>query len=64
MYIIICEMDCRPGLMNVIGFLGMVYWDDPDGWDGDGGGREFKDGEQMYTCGRFMSMNGITTTIL
>ena len=40
-----------PGLMNEIGCLGMVYWDDPDGWDGDGGGRGFKDGELMYTCG-------------
>ena len=23
-----------PGLMNEIGCLGMVYWDDPEGWDG------------------------------
>ena len=24
-----------------------VHWDDPDGWDGEGGGREFQDGEHM-----------------
>ena len=26
-------------------------------------GRGVKDGEQMYTCGGFMSMHGKTTTI-
>ena len=38
-------------------------WDDPVGWDGDGGGRGVQDGQHMYTCGRFMSMYGKTTTI-
>ena len=28
-----------PGLMNVIGSFGMVYWNDPEGWDGEGGGK-------------------------
>ena len=38
-------------------------WDDPVGWDGDGGGRGVQDGQHMYTCGRFMSMYGKTSTI-
>ena len=36
----------------------MVHWDDPEGWDGEGGGREGQDGEHMYTHGWFMSMYG------
>ena len=27
------------------------YWDDPEGWDWKGGGREVQDGEHMYTHG-------------
>ena len=32
--------------------------DDPEGWDGEGGGGGVQDGEHMYTHGRFMSMYG------
>ena len=39
-------------------------WDDPERWDGEGGGRWVQDGEHMYTRGRFMSMYGKTNTIL
>ena len=39
-------------------------WDDPEGWDGEGSGREAKDGEHMYTHGGFKSMYGKTNTIL
>ena len=53
-----------PGLMHNTGCSGLVYWDDPEGWDGEGGGREVQDGEHMYTHGGFMSMYGKTTTIL
>ena len=28
-----------PGLMNETGCLGMVYWDDPEGCDGESSGR-------------------------
>ena len=35
-----------PGLMHE---TGLVHWDDPEGWDGEGGGREGQDGEHMYT---------------
>ena len=29
----------------------LVHWDDPEGWDGEGGGREVQDGKHMYTHG-------------
>ena len=38
------------------GCLGLVHWDDPEGWYGEGGGRGFRMGE--YTCGGFMLMYG------
>ena len=50
--------------MHETGCLGLVHWDDPAGWDGEGGGRGVQDGEHMHTCGRFMSMYGKTNTIL
>jgi len=53
-----------PGLIHDTGFLGLVHWDDPEGWDGEGGGRGVQDGEHMYTHGRFKSMYGKTNTIL
>ena len=53
-----------PGLMHDTGCSGLMHWDDPEGWDGEGGGRGVQDGKHMYTCGRFMSMYGKTTTIL
>ena len=53
-----------PGLMHETGCSGLVHWDDPEGWDGEGGGRGVQDEEQMYTPGWFMSMYGKTTTIL
>ena len=29
-----------PGSMHDTGCSGLVHWDDPEGWDGEGGGRE------------------------
>ena len=43
---------------------GLVHWDDPEGWDGEGGVGGVQDGEHMCTCGGFMSMYGKTNTIL
>ena len=37
---------------------GMVHWDNPEGWDEEGGGKEAQDGELMYTHGWFMWMYG------
>ena len=41
-----------------------LNWDDPEGWDGEGGGRGIQDGEHMYTHVRFKSMYGKTNTVL
>ena len=35
----------RPGSMHDTGCLGMVHWDDPEGWYGEEGGRGVQDGE-------------------
>ena len=51
-------------LMHDPGGSGLVPWDDPEGWDGEGGGRGVQDGEHMYTHGRFKSMHGRTNTML
>ena len=53
-----------PGSMHDTACLGLVNWDDPEGWYGEGGGREVQDGEHMYTCGGFMLMYGKPNTIL
>ena len=53
-----------PGLMQYTGCLGLVHWDDPEGWYGEGDGRGVQNGEHVYTCGRFMLMYGKTNTIL
>ena len=42
----------------------LYFFDDPEGWDGERGGRGVQDGEHMYTHGRFMSMYGKTNRIL
>ena len=48
----------NPGLMYETGLSGLVHWDDPERWDGEGGGKGFQDGGHMYTHGWFMSMYG------
>ena len=53
-----------PGSIHETGCSGLVQWDDPEGWDGERGGRGVQDGEHMYTHGGFMSMYGKTNTIL
>ena len=49
-----CETSCMKrdaslGSMHDAGCLGLVHWDDPEGWCGEGGGRRVQDGEHMYT---------------
>ena len=51
------------GSMQDTGCLGLVHWDDPEGWNGEEGGRAIQDWEHVYTCGRFMLMYGKTNTI-
>ena len=53
-----------PGSMQDTGCLGLVHWDDPEGWYGEGGGRGVQDGEHVYIRGGFMLMYGKTNTIL
>ena len=52
-----------PGSMHDTGCSGLVHWDDPEGWYGEGGGRGVQH-VHMYTRGRFMLMYGKTNTIL
>ena len=54
----------NPGPMQDTGCLGLVHWDDPEGWYGEEGRRGVQDGEHMYTRGGFMSMYCKTNTIL
>ena len=53
-----------PGSMHNTQCLGLVHWDDPEGWDVEGGGRRIQDGEHVYTHSGFKSMYGKTNTIL
>ena len=58
MYIIICELDRQSRFDAWDKCSGPVHWDDPKGWDGEGGGREVQDGEHMYAHGWFLWMYG------
>ena len=63
--IIACEKQIASlGSMQDTGCLGLVHWDDPERWYGEGGGRGFQDWELMYTGGGFTSMYGKTNTVL
>ena len=53
-----------PGSMQDTGSLGLVHWDDPEGWYGEGGGRGVQDGEHVYTHGGCMLMYDKTNTVL
>ena len=52
------------GLMHETGCLGLVHWDDPEGWYREGGGRGVQDGEHVCTRGRFMLIYGKPNAIL
>ena len=38
-----------PSLVHETGYSKLVHWDNPEGWDGQGGGRGVQDGGHMYT---------------
>ena len=49
-----CILPCKKriaslGSMHDTECLGLVHWDDPEGWYRDGGGRGVQDGEHVYT---------------
>ena len=50
--------------MQDTGCLGLVHWDKPEGWYGEGCGRGVQDWEHVYTHGGFMWMYGKINTIL
>ena len=46
------KLIASPGSMYETGCLGLVYWEDPEGWDGEGGwGAAVQDRKHMYTHG-------------
>ena len=47
MYIINCETDCQSKFDAWNKCSGLVHWDDPEGWDREGGGKGIQDGEHM-----------------
>ena len=56
-----CIISCMkqvasPSLMHDTSCLGLVHWDNPEGWYGEGGRSGVQDGEHVYTRGRFMLM--------
>ena len=53
----------HPRLMHDTGCLGLVHWNDSEGWYGEEGGRGVQDGDHVYIHGRFMLMYGKTNTI-
>ena len=50
--------------MQNTGSLGLVHWDDTEGWYGEGGEKGVQDGEHVYTRGGCMLMYGKTNPIL
>ena len=46
-YTIKGETDHQPRLDAWDKCSGLVHWEDPEGWDGEGGGRGDRDGEHM-----------------
>ena len=53
-----------PGSMHETGCSGLVHWDDPEGWDGEGGGRGFRMGNTCVPMVDSCQCMAKTTTIL
>ena len=54
-----------PGSMHGTGCSGLVHWDDPEGWDGEGGGGEgFSMGDTCIPMADSCQCMAKTTTIL
>ena len=47
------KRNTSPGSMHDTWCSGLVHWDDPEGWDGEGGRRGVQYGEHVYTHGRW-----------
>ena len=64
-----CILSCKKRItslcpMQDTACLGLLHWDDPERWYGEGSGRGVQVWELMYTSGGFMSMYGRTNTVL
>ena len=53
-----------PGLMHETGCSGLVHWDDPKGWDGQGCGRGFRMGNTCTPMADSCQCMAKPTTIL
>ena len=40
-----------PSVIHKTGHSKLMHWDNPEGWDGEEGGRAVQDGEHMYAYG-------------
>ena len=58
------KLIASPVLMHETGCSGLVHWDDPEGWHGEGGGRWVQDWKHVYTRGGFRLIYDKTNTIL
>ena len=50
--------------MHETGRSGLVHWDDPEGWDGEGGGGGFRMGNTCTPMADSCECTAKTTTIL
>ena len=64
MYIIKCETDHQPRLDACDKCSGLVPWEDPEGWDGEGGGRGFRMGNTCKSMADSCQCVAKITTIL
>ena len=53
-----------PGWMHETGRSGLVHWDDPEGWDEEGGGRGLRMGNTCTSMADLCQCMAKTTTIL
>ena len=53
-----------PGSMYETGCSGLVHWDDPERWDGEGGGGVFRMGDTCIPMADSCQCIAKTTTIL
>ena len=53
-----------PGSMHDTGCSGLVHWDDPEGWDEEGGGGGFRMGNTCTPMADSCQCMAKTTTIL
>ena len=53
-----------PGSMHETGCSGLVHWDEPEGWDGERGGKRVQDGDTCTPMADSCECMAKTTTIL